>query len=116
MTDIISNKWFDLGFADGVEAGTAPIGSRPLGFDPSGYNLSVGHSLLEGSYNVIRRSQSEFQDFQDGASWMSGIYAGVGSVQAQIGFITGVDLPLPLSDGNTTVFVFVIQSAPVIRQ
>jgi len=102
-----SKEWFDIGFTEGASAGLAEIGSLPLCFDPQGSPLAIGHALLDGSYNVVRRSQSDFPTFRDGASWMSGVYAGVASVQAFVGYVTGADLPSPQSDGNTTVFVLI---------
>lgn len=83
--------WYDIGFAEGVDAGTAEMITRQRDFGPHEDMLALGHRVLDGTYNPIRRRREEFESDMHGAGWMSGVQAGVASVGAWIGYTVAVD-------------------------
>lgn len=102
-----TEEWYEIGFSDGVEAGTTPLVPRGRDFGPHEDILALGHRILNGRYNVIRRRQIDFHSFEAGASWMTGVQAGIASVDACIGYQIGVSDPSDGPNGGMLIYVLV---------
>lgn len=109
MTDakLSTANWYEVGFAEGAEAGAAEMVVRKPHFAPLEDALAMGHAMLNGAYSVIRRRQIDFQSFEDIQEWMGGVAAGIESVGARIGLQTTIEYPYHRPDGGAVTYILV---------
>lgn len=100
-------NWNEVGFAEGAEAGSAEMIVREPNFGPLEDVLAMGHTMLNGSYAVIRRRQIDFQTFEDIQAWLGGVVAGVESVGARVGLQTTIEYPYSKADGGVVTYILV---------
>ncbi|WP_029618005.1 hypothetical protein [Pseudorhizobium marinum] len=109
MTDTAKsdNDWYEIGFAEGAEAGGSDMIVQEHNFGPLEDALAMGHAMLNGSYAVLRRRQIDFQAFEDIQAWLSGVVSGIESVGARVGLQTSIEYPHSSPDGGVVTYIFV---------
>ncbi|MGN7804933.1 hypothetical protein ACTJKE_19745 [Ensifer sp. 22521] len=109
MTDTVKSDedWHEIGFAEGAEAGGAEMVFREPYFEPLEEALAMGHAVLNGTYNLIRRRQIDFHSFDELQAWMGGVNAGIVSAGARVGFQTSIEYPYSRPDGGAVTYILV---------
>jgi hypothetical protein len=100
-----TEDWYEVGFAEGLAAASAEMVQRPPNFGRHEANLVMGHALHDGIYNLVSRSENDFQSIEAGGAWINGIGAGAASAGGRIGFQTAVGDP---ASESKFVYVFVV--------